>query len=95
GKRTLVVRWGAERSIEVYTTLQVGAIAMIVGAVIMNLMPLTSLVALAAFVPAASAIAVLNRSRGIYPDMEPAQGLTIITHLIGGILLCVGIVVGA
>ncbi len=95
GKRTLVVRWGAERSIEVYTTLQVGAMAVIVGAVIMNLMPLAALVTIAAFVPAAGAIAVLNRSRGIYPDMEPAMGLTVITHLIGGTLLCVGIVVGA
>lgn len=95
GKRTLVVRWGAERSIEVYTTLQIAAMAAIVGAVILNMLPLAALVAIAAFFPAAGAIAVLNRSRGLYPDMEPALGLTVITHLAGGLLLCVGIVVGA
>ncbi len=95
GKRTLVVRWGTERSIEVYTTLQIAAMAVIVGAVILNMLPLATLVAIAAFFPAAGAIAVLNRSRGLYPDMEPALGLTVITHLAGGLLLCVGIVVGA
>jgi hypothetical protein len=52
-------------------------------------------VAIAAFVPAAGAIAVLNRSRGVYPDMAPAMQLTVLTHVIGGVLLCVGILVAA
>lgn len=95
GKRTMVVRWGAERSIQTYTTLQMAAMAVIVGAVILALLPMTTLVAIAAFVPAAGAIAVLNRSRGVYPDMAPAMQLTVLTHVIGGVLLCVGILVGA
>ena len=44
---------------------------------------------------AVAAITVLRRSRGLYPGMVPAQGLTIVTHLAGGLLLCAGIVVGA
>jgi len=95
GKRTLVVRWGIERSIEVYSAIQVSAVAVIVGAVILNLLPLTALVAVVAIVPAMGAIRILRRSRGLYPDMVPAQGMTIITHLFGGLLLCAGIIVGA
>ncbi len=95
GKRTLVVRWGIERSIEVYSAIQMAAAAVIAGAVILNLLPVTALVAIVAIVPAMGAIAVLRRSRGLYPDMVPAQGMTIITHLFGGLLLCAGIIVGA
>jgi len=95
GKRTMVVRLGIERSIEVYSAIQMAAAAAIAGAVILNLLPLTALVAIAAIVPATGAIAVLRRSQGLYPDMVPAQGLTIITHLAGGFLLCAGIIVGA
>jgi hypothetical protein len=46
-------------------------------------------------VPAMSAIAVLRRSRGLYPGVVPAQALTIVTHMAGGLLLCAGLIVGA
>jgi 1,4-dihydroxy-2-naphthoate octaprenyltransferase len=95
GKRTLVVRWGTERSIQAYSTIQISAIAVIVGAVILNLLPLAALVAIVAIVPTMGAIRVLTGSRGNYPGVIPAQGLTIITHLAGGLLLSAGIVVGA
>jgi 1,4-dihydroxy-2-naphthoate octaprenyltransferase len=95
GKRTMVVRLGIDRSIEVFSALQVSAVAVIVGGFILGLLPLPALVAIAAIVPAMSAIAVLRRSRGLYPGVVPAQGLTIVTHLAGGLLLCAGLVVGA
>lgn len=95
GKRTMVVRWGIDRSIEMYSAIQMAAVAAIACAVILNMLPLTALVAIVAIVPAMGAIAVLRRSRGLYPDMVPAQGMTIITHLFGGLLLAIGILVGA
>lgn len=95
GKRTLVVRWGVDSAIDVYAAIQVSSAAVIVGAALLNLMPLTALVALAAMVPALGAVSVLRRSRGLYPGVVPAQGLTVITHLAGGVLLCAGIIVGA
>jgi 1,4-dihydroxy-2-naphthoate octaprenyltransferase len=91
----MVVRLGIERSIEVYSALQVSAVAVIVGGFVLGLLPVTAMVAIAAIVPAMSAIAVLRRSRGLFPDVVPAQGLTIVTHLAGGLLLCAGLVVGA
>jgi 1,4-dihydroxy-2-naphthoate octaprenyltransferase len=95
GKRTMVVRMGIERSIDVYSSIQMSAVAIIVGGAILGLLPLTAMVAVVAIVPAMGAISVLRRSKGLYPDMVPAQGMTIITHLFGGLLLCAGIIVGA
>ncbi len=95
GKRTMVVRLGVERSIEVYSAIQVSAAAIIAGGVILTLLPLPALVAIAAIVPAMGAVTVLRRTRGLYPGVVPAQGLTIVTHLAGGLLLCAGIIVGA
>ncbi len=95
GKRTLVVRMGVGWSIDVYAAIQVSAVAVITGGVILGLLPLTTLVATVAIVPAMGAVAVLRRTRGLFPGVVPAQGLTIVTHLAGGLLLCVGIVVGA
>jgi 1,4-dihydroxy-2-naphthoate octaprenyltransferase len=95
GKRTLVVRMGVDKAIDVYSGIMVSSVAVIVGGVILNLLPLTGLVAVASVVPAMAAIAVLRKSKGLYPDVVPAQGLTIISHLAGGLLLCAGIIVGA
>jgi 1,4-dihydroxy-2-naphthoate octaprenyltransferase len=91
GKRTMVVRLGTERSVAVYSTMQVSAAGVIVAAVIVNLMPLVALLALVAMVPAGIAISVLGRSHGLYPDMVPAQRMTIVAHLVGGVLLCIGV----
>jgi hypothetical protein len=52
-------------------------------------------VAIVAVVPAMGAVAVLRRTRGLFPGVVPAQGLTIITHLAGGLLMCAGIIVGS
>jgi 1,4-dihydroxy-2-naphthoate octaprenyltransferase len=95
GKRTLVVRMGVENAIDAYSAIQVSAVAIIVGGVILNLLPLEALVAVTALIPAMGAIRVLRRSKGLYPDVVPAQGMTIITHLFGGLLLCIGIILGA
>ncbi|UCC93946.1 MAG: prenyltransferase [Thermoplasmata archaeon] len=95
GKRTMVVRLGIERSIDMYSAIQVSAVAIIVGGVILNLLPLEALLAVAVIVPTMSAIAILRRSKGLYPEVVPAQGMTIITHLVGGLLLSAGLVLGA
>ena len=95
GKRTLVVRMGVERAIDVYSAIQVSAVALVAGGVVLGLLPLNALVAVVAIVPAMGAVAVLRRTRGLYPGVVPAQGLTIVTHLAGGLLLCAGIFVGA
>ena len=93
GKRTMVVRLGTERSVAAYSAIQVSAIGVIVASVILNLMPLAALLAIIAMVPAGIAIAVLGRSHGLYPDMVPAQRMTIVAHLVGGLLLCVVVLV--
>jgi 1,4-dihydroxy-2-naphthoate octaprenyltransferase len=93
GKRTMVVRLGTERSVAAYSAMQVSAAGVIVAAVILNLMPMAALIALIAMVPAGIAISVLGRSHGLYPDMIPAQRMTIVAHLVGGLLLCVGVLV--
>ncbi len=92
GKRNLVVRIGFDRSITVYSALQVSAAAAVVGSVVLHLMPVTALLALVAIVPAGKAIAILGRSRGRFPEVVPAQGMTVVAHLVGGVLLCAGLV---
>jgi hypothetical protein len=57
----------------------------------LSLMPTTALIALVFLVPSGIAMSVLGRSQGIYPDMEPAMGMTIVAHLLGGILLSIGL----
>lgn len=95
GKRTMVVRMGVERAIDVYAAIQVSAAAVIAGGVILGLLPTTALVAIVAVVPAMGAVAVLRRTRGLFPGVVPAQGLTIVTHLAGGLLMCAGVIVGS
>lgn len=91
GKRTLVVRLGTERSTTAYSSMHASVAGVLVGGVVLNLLPPTALIALAALVPAALAIEVLGRSHALYPEMEPAMRLTVLTHLAGGILLCLGL----
>ena len=95
GKRTMVVRLGVERSVSMYSTLQMAAAGVIAGAVILGMLPLPALLALLALIPGGLAIGILLRTHGQYPDMEPAMGLTVMTHLLGGVLLCVGVIMGA
>jgi 1,4-dihydroxy-2-naphthoate octaprenyltransferase len=92
GKRNIVVRIGVDSGISVYSALQVSAAAAIVGSVVLHLMPIAALLALVALVPAGRAIAILGTSRGHFPEVVPAQAMTVVAHLVGGLLLCTGLV---
>jgi 1,4-dihydroxy-2-naphthoate octaprenyltransferase len=93
GKRTLVVRLGEVRSVGVLAALLGTAIGVVTAAAIAGPLPRGALLALGALAPSTLAIAAAARSHGLFPQIERAQAWTILSHLAGGILLCVGLAV--
>ena len=93
GKRTLVVRLGEVRSVGVLAALLGTAMGVVTAAAIAGPLPRGALLALGALAPSTLAIAAAARSHGLFPQIERAQAWTILSHLAGGILLCVGLAV--
>ena len=92
GKRTLVVRLGAPRAIAVLAVLLGLAPGAIAVAALSGALPRATLLALAVAVPTAAAVATAARSRGVVPGYVGAQAWTVVTHVVGGALLCAGLV---
>jgi 1,4-dihydroxy-2-naphthoate octaprenyltransferase len=90
-KRTMVVRLGPTRSVAVLAILLGLAPAALVVGVFLGYLPNAAVIALVAIGPSGMAIAVLARSHGIFPQMEPAMKWTIVAHLVGGIGLVLGL----
>ena len=93
GKRTLVVRLGEVRSVGVLAAMLGTAMGVVTAAAIAGPLPRGALLALGALAPSTLTIAAAARSHGLFPQIERAQAWTILSHLTGGILLCVGLAV--
>ncbi len=92
GKRTLVVRLGAPRSIAVLAVLLGLAPGVVAAAALAGVLPGMVLLALPVALPTAAAVAVAARSRGVVPGYVGAQAWTVLTHIVGGALLVAGLV---
>jgi 1,4-dihydroxy-2-naphthoate octaprenyltransferase len=87
GKQTIPSRLGLTHSVWFFASLMLGAFAWIVVAVILSSLPPVLLLSLLASPLALKAVDILRRTGGKFPDHLPANGLTILTALILGLLL--------
>jgi 1,4-dihydroxy-2-naphthoate octaprenyltransferase len=87
GKLTVPSRLGLAHSVRLFTALMATALAWIVAAVALNLLPPLVLIALLATPLASKAVAILRSTGGRFPEHLPANGLTILTALVLGVLL--------
>lgn len=87
GKRTLPARLGLVHSVRLYAALMGAAFLWIPGAVLLDLLPPSTLLGLLAAPLALRAVGVLRAVGGRFPDHLPANGLTILTALVLGLLL--------
>jgi len=92
GKNTLVVRLGRKKAANVYAMLMAAAYAFIVLGVGSRLMPAYSLIALATLPMALKSIKVARKYCEEPPKMLSANILTILVHLITGLLLIISYV---
>jgi 1,4-dihydroxy-2-naphthoate polyprenyltransferase len=94
GKRQLVVRLGPSVSRYVYYILALSAFAFTLLFAFTSIYPMWSLLALLALPLAIKAASILHGNFDKPASIMPAQGLTIATHLLFGVLFSVGLVVG-
>jgi 1,4-dihydroxy-2-naphthoate octaprenyltransferase len=90
GKRTLVVRLGRERAATLYPLLAALPFVAVVAVVAAGHAPIASLVSLAAMPLLVQAAITVWRSYDRPFDMAPANALTAIAHLTGGLLFALG-----
>jgi 1,4-dihydroxy-2-naphthoate octaprenyltransferase len=93
GKRTLVVRMGLRRASNIYSATMLSAFAPAVIGAATGLMPRTTFLALGALPFALKAIAVAREKHSSPKELAPANALTILTHILMGVLLTVGYLV--
>ena len=95
GKRNIVVRLGLAPSRYIYHAMALAAFGLIMfyssGAILGS----WCLIGLAGLPTALIAIKILHRSFDTPAALLPAQGLTIATHLLTGLLLSLGVAIGA
>ena len=94
GKRTLVVWLGRERAARVYSWLAVLTYVFVGGMVAARVFPVFCLLAFLTAPIAYRAIAVSRRHYASPPDLLPANAATIALHLLVGILLAAGFLIG-
>ncbi len=96
GKRTLVVRWGVERTRSIYLFVQLLAIAAFIGAGVAGLIPwwagLFALLLTPQVLAASRAICDVRSNRA---QLTSAIEKTLALHTIGGLLLVVAILIAA
>jgi 1,4-dihydroxy-2-naphthoate octaprenyltransferase len=94
GKRTLVVRLSSPASITGYLVIVLAAYAIIVAGVIARVMPVATLLGLLTLPMALNAFKTLQRNFAYPYRLIPANATTIFLHLLTGLLLFAGYVVG-
>jgi 1,4-dihydroxy-2-naphthoate octaprenyltransferase len=94
GKRTLVVRLGKEKASRVFTYILLSPYIFIACAVFLGLMPFGALIALFSLPLAAKAMIVCRRNYADFERLTPANASTILIHLLVGLFLIAGYVIG-
>lgn len=90
GKWHLVVRLGREKAVYGHYALMIGTYVSIILGFAFSFMPLFSLIALLTIPFAVKSCLTLKKFHSETVKLIPAQGLTILTHLLTGILLILG-----
>jgi 1,4-dihydroxy-2-naphthoate octaprenyltransferase len=90
GKRTLVVRLGRRRAARLYPVLALASFGAVPALVVAGEAPVAALAALAALPLVARATPIVLRFHDEPFEMAPANALTAIAHLAGGLLLALG-----
>lgn len=87
GKKNLVVRLGVKYGRITYIVMIAGAYISIIAAVVLKAAPLAMLAALLTLPLAIKAVVVLNKNYNKPEKLVPACGITIVTHLLTGLLI--------
>jgi len=93
-KHTIVVLLGPKRARWGFYLLMSAVFATIAIGAVLGYLPAWSLIALAALPLSLRAILVIHRNYDRFPQMLPANAMTIMTHLAVGLLLSLGYVLG-
>jgi 1,4-dihydroxy-2-naphthoate octaprenyltransferase len=95
GKRNWVVRLGRKKSLPVYWLLMTVWALPVVAGVVLGYCSNWCLLVLVAMIPALAAMIVASKYYDDMKKLTPANGLTIATHLVVGVLLSVVLVLTA
>ena len=95
GKRTLVVRLGLRRASRIYGPIAAAAFLPVVAGAAAGILPLHTVVALAALPLSARADAIVKRSFDRPKELASANALTVAAHALTGALLCAAYLVAS
>jgi 1,4-dihydroxy-2-naphthoate octaprenyltransferase len=87
GKNTLIVRMGKKRGSALYSVVMLLSFVPVIAGAASGLMPKWTLLALLALITAGRAISIVRAAYDDPKGMTPANGLTIVSHLVMGIIL--------
>ena len=87
GRRTWVVRFGSKVAMRIYAILMTCWAPALAAAVAAGLCPPLTLVALVALIPAVLAVAIAEKRKSTPGLLAPAIVLTILSHLLAGLLM--------
>jgi 1,4-dihydroxy-2-naphthoate octaprenyltransferase len=89
-----VVRLGRGKATRVFVLLSFSVYLLICLGTLVRLLPLPSLLGLATLPLSLKALSVVRRHHSDSPRLRPAQALTILNHLLTGLLLCLAYLIG-
>ena len=92
GKNTWVVRLGREKASVAYAGMMYGTYAAIIVAVIFQIIPVYTLIALATLPLTIKSVSNARQFHSASLQLAPSNALTIVVHLFTGILLILGYV---
>ena len=90
GKRTLVVRLGTRKGSVLFAAVVLAAYACLIAGVLVRLLPVHTLIALISLPFALKAIAAARRHHDATTALAPANAMTILSHLLTGLLMFAG-----
>lgn len=92
GKRTIVVRLGRSRAFAVYTIMVAGAYLAILAGVVAGVLPVPALLAFIALPLCIRAAQYTRKHHSSSFDLIPANAMTVMSHLVTGLLLALAFV---
>lgn len=93
GKNNLIVRLGPKNGKITYIAMVIGAFVAILAAVVARYAPASALLSLLAVPVAVKAVIELNRNYDKPDKLAPACGMTILTHLLVGIIIILAFII--
>lgn len=90
GKRTLVVRLGTRQGSIMFAAVVLAAYACLIAGVLIRLLPAQTLIALISLPFALKAVTTARRHHDATTELAPANAMTILSHLLTGLLMFAG-----